>query len=247
MIMMCVVAMIISSCAMTHKVRYDMSDIAPAKTKTLEQYVLDIQPIEDIRKDTWANIILWGDSRKIYLEQKQQCVNIEKHYDNGVISTEITQLIAEHIKVKGYFKDVTINRKESADFRVSGKLEQFFGRREFSTTGQTTSMTSFQFGAIGTAIGSLINAAMSAPGEVVIVFKNIEIRDRSGKLISSIDELRFQETKDMRLDGNCWNVYGYVDDGLKIINEYMAGKISSAISAHIAEKSDDDHTKRISN
>ena len=227
---------ILCGCATTHKITYNMDDIKQSNDNTLSKYIIDIQSIEDIRKETWANVILWGDSKKIYLDRKQQCVNIEKYYDNGAVSVQITDLIANHIKKKVSFKEVTINKKDSSDFYVTGKLERFFGSREFSRTAQTTGMVGTQFGAIGGLVSSIMIVGMSAPGEVEIVFKDVVIKNREGTVIHSIGDINTKISKDMRVDGNCWTVYAYVDEQLKVIIEDMANKIESSIYKYTINK-----------
>ena len=111
-------------------------------------------------------------------------------------------------------------------------MERFFGSREFSRTAETTGLVGTQFGAIGGLISSIMIGAMSAPGEVEIIFKDIVIKNREGKIIRSIGDINTKLSRDMRVDGHCWTVYGYVDEQLKFIIEDMANNIESAIKKY---------------
>lgn len=228
------IVILILGCSITKNIYYDTDNITPKPNPTLATYTLDVQIFEDIRKESWSNVIVYGE-KDIYIDRKPYCINAEKHYDNGTVNLQISELIYKHLKRKEYFKDVSFNKKESADYYVTGKIETFMGKREQSDTAKTTNLVGTQFGPIGVLTSNLLFSAMKTPGEIDIVFKDITIYDKSGEKLY-IGEVSEKVVKDMKPDGWCWSIYSIVNEHLQIAVEKLSIEIEMTLNRHIKEK-----------
>jgi len=56
--------LLLSSCAVTHKITYNMDNVVPSRNEVLSGYVLDLQDFEDARKGYIENKILFATERK---------------------------------------------------------------------------------------------------------------------------------------------------------------------------------------
>ncbi len=216
-------------CAAHRKISYPLKDIASIQNDYLSQFSLDIQTFEDIRQSVEDNQILFLENRQCKIDNKTYCINSEKHYEKDTVNIQISNMIAEHMKKRGSFKEVAFNDKTNADYYVTGKIKRFYGEREYSSGAASTRAISSQFGCIGGAIGGASIAKMRVPGVVEIEFTDVKIFRNDGTELQSIDDIYEKVEEEMHVDGYCWTIYPIVNAQLKVAVGRLSEKIEAAI------------------
>ena len=210
------------------KIAYKMDDIPVNKVDALSNMVLDVQVLEDNRKSLEENQILFSGDKKAKIGDKTFCINAEKHYDEGTVSNQVSKLISEHLKKKETFKDVTFNKKEEADVYLVGKLDRFYGQRDYSAAVTAALATGMAFGAIGGALSALATLTKTS-GEVEIDFKEAVLYKKDGSGIGRIEEINQKVEKKVRADGYCWSIYGAVNEELKTTVEKLSKEVETVL------------------
>jgi len=210
------------------KIAYKMNDIQVKRVEDLSQLVLDVQIFEDIRQSVDDNRILFASAKQARIGATTYCINAEKHYDQGTVPNQISKLIAEHLKKKETFKEVTFNKREEADVYLVGKLRRFYGQRVYSPAVTATLQTGMMFGAIGGALSSLATLTKMS-GSVEIEFSELVIYRKDGSVAGKIDNIYEKVEKKINADGYCWSIYGAVNEELKNAVEKLAAEIEAAL------------------
>ena len=84
-------------------------------------------------------------------------------------------MLVEHLKKRNSFKAVVTNRKDTADYYVTGNLTKFYGKQNFSTA----ALVGTQFG----AIGAIATAGAKSKGKIILerdFFDNLEFSQQLG-------------------------------------------------------------------
>jgi hypothetical protein len=210
------------------KIAYKMNDIPVKRVEDLSQLVLDIQILEDVRQSVDDNQVLFTSGKQARIGGATYCINAERHYDEGTVPNQISKLIAEHLKKKETFKDVTFNKKGEADIYLVGKLRRFYGQRAYSLAVTTTLQTGMMFGAIGGALSSLATLT-KMPGYVEIEFSNLVIYRKDGSAAGKIDNIYDKAEKKINADGYCWSIYRAVNEELKNAVEKLAADVETML------------------
>jgi len=174
------------------------------------------------------NQILFASGKQAKIGATTYCTNAEKHYDQGTVPNQISKLIAEHLKKKETFKEVTFNKKGEADIYLVGKLRRFYGQRVYSPAVTAPLQTGMMFGAIGGALSSLATLT-KMPGFVEIEFSDLVIHRKDGSVAGRIDNIYEKAEKKINADGYCWSIYGAVNEELKKAVEKLATEIEATL------------------
>jgi hypothetical protein len=210
------------------KIAYKMNDIPVKRVEDLSRLVLDVQIFEDVRQSVDDNQVLFTSGKQARIGATTYCINSEKHYDQGTVPTQISKLIAEHLKKKKTFKEVTFNKREEADIYLVGKLKRFYGQRVYSLAVTTTLQTGMMFGAIGGALSSLATLT-KMPGYVEIEFSDLVIYRKDGSVAGKVDDIHDRAEKKINADGYCWSIYRAVNEELKNAVEKLAAEIETTL------------------
>lgn len=212
---------VLTGCATNQKLSYKMDDIQPQQDSKLKNYVLDIQKFSDARESIEENRILFSQPRQIKLDETSSCINSEEHYEKGTVTTQLATTISEHLSKKGIFKSVTADKKETADFYVTGTIRRIFSRQEFSTT----SAVGAQFG----LIGALLTMNATTPGTIEIEFSDIEILDKHRRSVGKIDNLKESFREEFPADAYCWSAYWNLNNKLKGVVDQLSNRIRDTL------------------
>jgi hypothetical protein len=212
-----------------------MDDIQPERTSRLSDYVLDIQKFRDVRESIDENRILFSQPRQTKTDGVSSCINSEEHYEKGTVGTQISTTISDHLKKKGIFKSVTFDKKETADFYLTGTIKRLYSRQEFSTS----AVVGAQFG----LIGALLTANATTPGLVDIEFSDLTIFDKSGRVAGKLGPLRETFKEDFPVNAYCWSAYWNMSEKLRIAVDRLADRIRN-MSGAITSRTDRDRSSR---
>lgn len=219
LVLISLLSLLSSGCAFNQKLTYEMDDIQPERTSRLSDYVLDIQKFKDVRESINENRILFSQPRQTKADGVSSCINSEEHYEKGTVATQISTTISDHLRKKGIFKSVTVDKREAADFYLTGTIRRLYSQQEFSTSAVVGS----QFG----LIGALLTMNATTPGSIEIEFSDLQIFDKGGKLVGTLGPLRESFKGDLPVDAHCWSAYWNVNAKLKIAVDRLADRIRS--------------------
>ena len=226
-LMLCTFVVLISSgCAVNQKLTYKMDDIQPERASKLGAYVLDIQKFRDVRESIDDNRILFSQPKQTKIDGVSSCINSEEHYEKGTVAIQIAMTISDHLKKKGFFKSVTFDKKEAADFYLTGTIRRVFSRQEFSTSAAVGA----QFG----LIGALVTMNAKTPGLIEIEFSDLEIFDKNGTSVGTINPLKESFSEALPADAYCWSAYRNVNAKLRTVVDQLSDRIRDTLLPSVA-------------
>lgn len=213
-----------SGCVMNQRIAYKLSDIPKKDNAKLASLVFNVEIFEDLRKETIEDSALFTRPRQTKLMNERVCINSEQHYKKKPVNYQVSNTIANYLSQQGIYKVVTFNKKDTADYYVTAKLNRFYGNQGFSTKAAVGS----QFG----LIGALATANAKTRGCVEIELTDIKIMDKKGNVIKDLGNLKRTYQEDYRADGYCWCIYFNVNDKFKI----FTGELSRLIESSLMEE-----------
>ncbi len=152
-------------CTPTREITYNMKDVPAVhvgddSVLVTRNVTLSIGLLEDARQTVAENGILFVRSRETDLHDKTYCINSEEHYKKDMVTQQIANTMASHLKKRGTFKSILVAMKDQTDYRLTGKLKRLYGEQELSSAARTGSY----FG----LIGALATAGATTDGEILI-------------------------------------------------------------------------------
>ena len=197
----------LSNCVMNQKITYKTKDIKSISEPKLANIVIDIENFIDKRKDNPENSVLFTKPRNLRMNKKDFCINSEKHYVNESVSKQITNLLAMHIEKHNAFKRVFTNKKDSADYYITGNLTMFYGKQDYSTGAAV--------GASFGLIGALATMGIKTNGKIEIEIAELKLFDKNKRLIKNFGTVKKEYTGDLPADAYCWCIFWNINDKLK--------------------------------
>lgn len=213
----------LSGCAATQKIGYKLDDIETVKAPppSCADIVFDVQAFEDIRQTVKENEIVFTKDKSTKKNDRTVCINSEKYYEKGAVAYQIACAISDHLNKRGSFKLVTVNKKEEADYYLTGNLKRFYGEQGYSTSASAGA----QFG----LLGALLTAGAKTKGFIVIKFTDLAIHDKSGNVLKRLDDISEKFEGDFPADAYCWCIYRNCNDKLKAVVDQLARDIEGVI------------------
>lgn len=196
-----------SNCTVNKKIAYNTKDIQNFQNEKLSKIILDIEEFSDKRKDNSDNEVFYVNSKQCKLEGKQVCINAEKHYKKSPVTRQITLMLVDHLNKRKSFKAVVQNKKDIADFYITGSLTKFSGKQIFSTSAAVGA----QFG----LIGAIATAGAKTEGKVIFEITDLKIYNKNNLLVKDMGTFKKEYEGDFHADAYCWCVYDNVNEKLK--------------------------------
>lgn len=200
-------ATLLASCTANKAIIYRTKDIQGDQDQKLSKIIFDIEEFSDKRKDSSDNAILYANPKQFKLNRRQVCINSERHYKKSPATRQITTMLVEHLRKVNSFKAVVMNKKDTADYYISGNLTHFYGKQGFSASASVGA----QFG----LIGALATAGAKTKGNIIIEITDIKIYDKSNQVIKNIGTFRREYEGDFAADAYCWCIFNNVNEKLK--------------------------------
>lgn len=200
-------SVVLMNCTPNKKIGYSIKDIERIKDERLSQIVFDIEELVDKRKEDLESEILYDNPRKCTIDIDDVCINAEKHYKKSPVARQVTSMLFEHLNKRTSFKKVVVNKKDTADFYITGTLSKFFGKQDFSTSAAVGA----QFG----LIGALATAGAKTDGKIIFEITNLKIYNKNDVLVKDIGSFKRVYEGEFHADAYCWCIFDNVNAKLK--------------------------------
>jgi len=139
------IVMLLSGCIINRPISYEVDDLASNQADKTMPIILDIENFIDKRKENPANELLYTQAKSCRIDGNTFCINAERNYKNEPVNKQVTQMLVHHLNKRGLTQMVLANRKDTADYYITGNLTKFYGQQEFSQAAAVGA----QFGLIG--------------------------------------------------------------------------------------------------
>ena len=215
----------ISSCTLNQKITYSTKEIKAKTSQITSNLVISIDLLEDYRRQNIENEIFFQNPRQFRLDGKMICINSEEHYtgNKNPVNQQITSALINHLNAEKQYKSIKFAKRDSVDYYVTGKISNFYGKQGFSTA----ALVGAQFG----LIGALATAGETTEGIIKIVFSDLKIIDKSGKVVKEIGTFEKKFEGSLHADAYCWCAYFNMNDKLKEFN----GELSETLQISFKE------------
>lgn len=207
---------VLSSCTINQKILYPTTDIKKNSDQELSTLIIDIEEFVDQRKEDPENEILFTNSKQAVIDRKSQCINSEKNYKNQTVTSQLTQMMVNHMNSENSFMKVVMNKKDTADYYITGSLKKFYGRQNYSTAAAVGA----QFG----LIGALATSGAKTDGKIILEINDLTIYNKNNEIVKKIGTFRKEYVGEFPADAYCWCIFQNVNAKLK---EYFAGLITT--------------------
>lgn len=204
------------SCTVNKRISYKTKDIQSNSDLKLSKIILDIEEFTDKRKDNTDNEIFYVNGRQCKLEGQRVCINSEKHYKNETVTLQITRMLVDHLNKRNSFKAVVKDKKDTANYYITGNLTKFYGKQGFSSAAAVGA----QFG----LIGALASSGAKTKGKIIFEITDIKIYNKNNQLIKDLGTFKKEYEEDFSADANCFCIYNNVNIKLK---DYFSSLIST--------------------
>jgi hypothetical protein len=212
---------LLSSCVINKPITYKTKDIQKNADQKLSEFILDVEVFSDKRKDSTSNQILFTNPKQCKIDGKQTCINSESHYKKSPATVQLTNMFVQHLKARTAFKNVYVNKKDTADFYISGNLTKLYGKQGFSTAAAVGA----QFG----LIGAVATAGAKTKGQIIFEITDLKIYNRKNEIIKNIGTYRKVYEDDFHADAYCWCIYDNINLKLKEYFTELITEVESSI------------------
>jgi hypothetical protein len=210
---------IFSSCTYKHTINFDLSSIKSVDSSDIIDCNISIENFDDNRYNVPSNrIYLYGDHRF-----GDYCYNSAKSYLHDSVSTQVTQLIANHLRKRNSFKSVYVDVKDSTDFYITGRIDRIIGKQKAASY-----IPIYFFG---------LSGYLSLPTsecEVTIDIANIKIH-KGNKIICKVPRVTKTYRGKYPADRWCIEVYNNVDECLNSSISDLCINIENEIKKHLTK------------
>jgi hypothetical protein len=224
MLLGCALVML-TGCALNHKIRYNLNDINPSGNASLKSVSLSVEPFSDERKNNAEDEILFTSGRLTSFQGKAVYVNSEKHYKNPSVSRQIAVAVANHMNKRAAFNSVMVSSRAAADFYLAGNLKEFYGMQGYSNGAAIGA----QFG----LIGALATLGIKTDATIRICFSDLKIYAKNGTLVRNLGEASDFCNELLPVDSSGWCIYRNVNTKLKNVVERLAEEVEKAVSDYL--------------
>jgi hypothetical protein len=207
---------------MSQKITYKTEDLAAPHSVELIPAMVDVRILEDNRANIKSNSLLFSNPRQIRLDGEMMCVNSEKHYKKDTVENMITKMMVKHFNQARLFKMAYYDDNRYNDHYLTGKLNQFYGKQEFSTAAAVGA----QFG----LLGALATSGVKTPGKMIIEIADLKLYKKDGTLVKDFGTFYKEYEGEYKADAACWCIYWNMNEKLKDFNSHMIKKIRADLS-----------------
>jgi hypothetical protein len=216
----------------TKSITYDLNGIKPDAATNLRELSISIETLRDVRKD-------WSMYKEELFYQDYpndvECLNLENKYGNISPSEKISALLAKHFAAKKTFKKVFLNHNDSADLILTGDFASFAAHASLDEGKRYAQNVGMHFGLIGSLVSAAVTANNKSIFDYSISYRNIIVKDRKNNTICTIGEFCTTEHIQISAVTDCDDVYGLLNDKLKIHNDNFINKLLAEISRGLSQ------------
>ena len=200
---------ICSSCALKFKINYQTKDIQRNQDQGLSKIILDIEELADKRKEDFSNTILFTNGTHAKYNGRAVLINSENHYKRP--AQQISRMVVNHLNIRNSFKKVVKDKKDSADYYITGTLTKLYGIQDFSMS------SALYVGTTGASSDEMTN------GQIIIEIADLKIYDKNNQIKKDIGTFK-KEYEGYLWNGGIWScIYINVNSKLK---EYISELIT---------------------
>jgi phenylpyruvate tautomerase PptA (4-oxalocrotonate tautomerase family) len=200
-------AIFFTSCTINKAITYQTKDIQRKQDEKLSNIILNIEEFADKRNEISDNEIFYTNPRQSKINGQQVCINSERHYKKSPASRQISNMLVEHLKKRNSFKTVVLNKKDTADYYISGNLTHFYGKQGFSTAAAAGA----QFG----LIGAVATAGAKTKGKIIFEIADLKIYDKNNQFVKDLGTFKKEYEGEFHADAYCWCIFDNVNAKLK--------------------------------
>jgi hypothetical protein len=212
-------------CAETQKVTYSLENVPRATESRIKNVRLVIGPLSDDRHGSPDNQVLFTSSNETTLGKESYCVNSESGYGKDYVGTQISRMMAEHLRQRGKLGAVSAGARAGDAYFLAGQLRHFYGAQRSTSISPATGAV---FGAIGAGIAAA-SVPDVTPGEISIEIVGVVLYDAAGKPVARLPDVRYKKKLDLPASSSCLIVYKNVNDQLKQLFESYTPTVERAI------------------
>lgn len=220
-----------SGCVIKKNIYYDTQSVLRNLDKPVKKKSICILTFNDIRKDVAGNEIYIQKPREIYENKEIYCINSELHYRKVPVAQQMAWMLADHLTKRGTFKNVTVNKKDSADYIIECNLARITGKQHLPKVIKEAMAAG---GAIGGAVGGVIAGAsvanIKSKAFVSFALTDVKIYDKDMKLLIEMGSFAKDYEEELHPDANCWCSYENVRNKLKEFYSELVFEIENRIS-----------------
>ncbi len=200
------ILLILTGCVPTKKISYDISTVESLQDSISINKTFSVFNFDDIREEVSDTEILF-DSGNLYGSGSERiCINAEKHYEEGKVSRQVSEMIYFHIRRTAVFDSMAMN-SDKLNYALKGSIKRLYGEQKFSKRASAGA----QFG----LIGALATANIKSPGKMRITLTNLHLVDNETGNEIPLEDIDLQFEGEYRIDAKCWFIYDHVNERLK--------------------------------
>jgi hypothetical protein len=211
------------SCNISQKIVYKTDDLAAPQNVEPIPAMVEVRIFEDNRANLDENEVLFTQKRQTLLNEKQTCINSEKHYQKDTVVNQLAKVLVEHFNKARLFKMSFYQQNQYSNYYLTGVLNSFYAEQEFSTTAAVGA----QFG----LIGALATAGAKSPGKIIIDISDLKLLKKDGTLVKDFGSFYKEYKDDFKADAHCWCAYWNANEMLKDFNTHLIEKIRNDMAA----------------
>ena len=230
------VTLLLTGCGDTpHRIRYPLDNVRPNEESPSLEVRLMISPLRDVRARVDGNQPLFRGSNETQIDGVTYCANAEEGYNFDSVGTQISEMLAEHLRKRHSFRAVSVGSRVPGAYYLSGTLRRYYAIQVSSTVSPTTALL---FGLTGVVVEASLKPDW-APGLIAIEIVDLNLYDNDGHLVTKFPEIKHTVNKNFATDAyECGMVYDNVDTELHVVfNEFVLALENSLETAVRASRS----------
>jgi hypothetical protein len=208
-------------CTPHFPVAYSVDDVPARVDPGLAAVHLRIAPFRDERASLAANQQLFSSDRDASVDGKSSCINAEKNYEEHAVPDQLADAIAQHLRKLGAYGRVTVGPGQPGTYTLTGSVRRFYGVQETSSAAEV--------GAAFGLVGALATSGAKTPGRVEIHFANLELYGPDGQAVARLQDVYYQQARELPADAYCNAIFQNVNEGLKYAVAQLAAQLADTM------------------
>lgn len=189
---------------------------------SLANTTLDIEVFDDKRSYYEEGFVIDESSEVYYKNGVRNCINAGYKYGNKNVTRSLSKLLYKHLKKVETFKKVFFNKKDSADYYVTGTFTRFYGIQYPPQNKVDKVMSQY---------GYVLKVLATSPCTIVFELKDLAIHDQSGRIVKDLMTYRREYSGNYTYRSNCSCIYYNVNQRLFDFNKELIFNLGEEIKA----------------
>ena len=216
----------LGGCAAPQRVTYSLDTVPRAEESNIANVKLIVRPLDDDRRNTAGNAVLFNSSNETTIDGESYCINAEERYRPNTVANQISEMLALHLRRRGALRAVSVGDPVAGAYYLSGTLNRYYLAQK-STSVSTATMV--MFGAVGTAIAAA-GTPDTTSGMISIEIVDLALYDSSGNAIAKLPDIKYTKQLELPAASDCVVVYDNVNEHLKQVFDKYAHAVEEAIT-----------------